>query len=198
MRNMRKRFFIQDGKRYDAFNLPKGFVVKGDLDLSAMDLESLPDLSSITVNGFFYCSNNKLTSLKGCPQYVGGFDCSCNEIKSLMYGPVKAAYYCCSLNDLQTLNGAPRTTEFFYCAGNNLTNLQYGPVKSLVYDCSNNNITNLDYIPKDCSDFVFFNNPVYKGYKKSLFIKDGKIMAKYSKLDNFLSRITGRLLGKQK
>ena len=35
-------------------------------------------------------------------------------------------------------------------------------------------------------------------FHDELFIKDGKIMVKYSKLDNFLSRITGRLLGKQK
>lgn len=198
MRNMHKRFFIQDGKRYDAFNLPRGLVINDDLDLSAMDLEVLPDLTSIKVNGFFYCNNNKLKSLKGCPQEVGGFDCAGNDIESLMYGPAKASYYCCSLNNLKSLKWAPKDTEFFYCNGNNLTDLQYGPVEALIYDCSNNKITNLDYIPNECEEFVFDNNPIYKDYKKSLVIKNGQIKLKQSGLDKLMLKLKQRFVMRSK
>ena len=33
-------------------------VIDGNLDLSGMDLEELPDLSDITVTGSFRCANN--------------------------------------------------------------------------------------------------------------------------------------------
>ena len=58
----------QDGKLYDVFDLPKDFVVKGDLNLRGMDLTELPDLSTITVNENFNCGHNQLTSLAGAPK----------------------------------------------------------------------------------------------------------------------------------
>ena len=41
-----------------------------------------------TVNGNFYCNNNKLESLEGSPQTVGGyFYCTDNKLKDLEYFP---------------------------------------------------------------------------------------------------------------
>ena len=54
----------QDGEYYDIWNLPEGFVVKGDLNLSRMNLTELPDLSHVIVKGDFECCGNQLESLK--------------------------------------------------------------------------------------------------------------------------------------
>ncbi|MBQ9271561.1 MAG: hypothetical protein IJ218_04795 [Alphaproteobacteria bacterium] len=64
--------FKQDGKLYDLYDLPEGFVIKGDLNLSDKGLTKLPDLSKVIVEGSFLCQNNQLTSLQGAPQEVGG------------------------------------------------------------------------------------------------------------------------------
>ena len=52
--------------------------VRRDLDLGFRKLESLPDLSTVTVQGNFSCSyNENLTSLAGAPRRVGGtFRCT--------------------------------------------------------------------------------------------------------------------------
>jgi hypothetical protein len=49
------------------------------------------------VTGFFSCSSNLLTSLEGCPKYVGGsFYCDGNELTSLEGCPldVQGSFYC--------------------------------------------------------------------------------------------------------
>lgn len=72
---------IQDNKVYNLYKLAKGFIIKGNLDLSGMGLTTLPDLSDVVVEGDFNCSDNKLTSLKGAPKKIGGdFDFSKNNI----------------------------------------------------------------------------------------------------------------------
>ena len=77
-------FIKQDGKFYDLYDLPDGFVIKGDLDLSGKGLTKLPDLSKVIVEGSFRCENNQLTSLQGAPQKVGGnFRCKNNQLTSL-------------------------------------------------------------------------------------------------------------------
>ncbi|MBR1825586.1 MAG: hypothetical protein IJ770_03260 [Alphaproteobacteria bacterium] len=41
--------FEQDGVKYNLYNMPKGFVIKGDLDLHGKGLTELPDLSEVIV-----------------------------------------------------------------------------------------------------------------------------------------------------
>ena len=51
---------------------PDGSIdVNGDVIIVNKNLYKLP-LKFNKVNGNFYCSYNKLTSLEGCPKYVGG------------------------------------------------------------------------------------------------------------------------------
>jgi hypothetical protein len=79
--------FEQDGKIYNLYDLPDGFVVEGNLSLRNKHLTELPDLSEVVVNGNFDCSCNNLTSLKGAPQKVGGkFDCGHNIFLESLYG----------------------------------------------------------------------------------------------------------------
>ena len=60
---------------------PDGTVdVKGSVNLSHKNLNRLP-LKFGKVSGNFYCYNNQLTTLEGCPTSVGGgFYCSRNPL----------------------------------------------------------------------------------------------------------------------
>ena len=120
-------FIKQDGKFYDLYDLPDGFVIKGDLDLSDKGLTKLPDLSKVIVEGSFLCQNNQLTSLEGAPQKVGGdFDCGYNQLTSLQGAPQEVGgAFLCSNNQLTSLQGAPQKVGGnFRCKNNQLTSLQ--------------------------------------------------------------------------
>lgn len=62
-----------------------------------------------TVMGRFSCSERKLTSLEGSPNYVGGvFSCFGNNLTNLIGGPrIVMEEYNCHLNPLQSLDGLP-------------------------------------------------------------------------------------------
>ena len=61
--------------------------VDGDVDLWGKSLTELP-LTFNKVSGYFDCGRNGLTSLKGCPKWVGrGFYCSNNRLTSLEFSP---------------------------------------------------------------------------------------------------------------
>ena len=157
-RKLSKRYFVQDGQKYDIFNLPNGFVVKGNLDISNMGLNCLPNLSTIVVQGIFNCSYNNFYNLLNGPKYATEYDCS----------------YC----NLRSLLGAPECVKEFLCCGNRLTSLKYGPKKATVYDCSGNDLINFDYMPSDCDNFIFFDNFIYNFYEpfyNRLRIKNGKV-----------------------
>ena len=79
---------------------------KGDLVLSElpMRLTKLPPiLKDITVNGWFNCSLNSLTSLENCPKIViGNFYCSWNNLTSLKGAPQKVdRHFICHSNDVK-------------------------------------------------------------------------------------------------
>ena len=79
---------------------------KGDLVLSKlpMRLTKLPPiLKDITVNGWFNCSLNCLTSLENCPKIVNGnFYCSWNKLTSLEGAPQKVdRHFICHSNDVK-------------------------------------------------------------------------------------------------
>lgn len=46
-------------------------IWQGDLDLSSVGLETLPDLSQIEVTGDFNISNNRCRTFRGCPVKIG-------------------------------------------------------------------------------------------------------------------------------
>ena len=77
---------------------------KGDLDLSGRKLTKLPrTLKDITVNGWLYCNENKLTSLENSPKIVNGnFYCSFNNLTSLEFAPkVVKRNFICHGNDVK-------------------------------------------------------------------------------------------------
>ena len=86
--------------------------VDGDVDLSYKDIEEFPPFIQFgVVKGYFSCSNNKLTSLKGSPKKVNG------------------SFYCQN-NKLTSIEGSPREVgDGFYCQSNKLTSLKGAPEK---------------------------------------------------------------------
>jgi len=155
--------FKQDGKTYNLYDMPKGFVIKGNLNLRGKDLTELPDLSEVVVKEGFYCDDNQLTSLKGAPQEVGGnFICDNNQLTSLEGAPkeVGRGFYCYS-NQLTSLEGAPKEVGGdFYCHSNQLTSLEGAPQKVGGYfDCHSNQLTSLEGSPKEVGgDFYCHSN----------------------------------------
>ena len=71
---------------------------KGDINISFKNLKKIPEiLKDITINGNFYCNDNKLSSLVGAPKKIGGdFYCSNNKLTSLDGCPkyVGKDFYC--------------------------------------------------------------------------------------------------------
>ena len=73
------------------------------------------------IGGDFYCINNKLTTLEGAPQKVSGdFVCSGNHLTTLEGAPQEVGGdFICSSNNLTTLEGAPNEVGGnFYCRNN--------------------------------------------------------------------------------
>lgn len=82
--------------------------VKGNVNLKDKDLTEIP-IKFNTVNGYFSCATNLLTSLIGSPEIVDDFfSCTWNSLTTLIGGPkiVKHRYYCLN-NQLENLNGLP-------------------------------------------------------------------------------------------
>jgi hypothetical protein len=104
--------------------------VDGGVDLSRKNIDKLP-LKFGKVTGHFYCNNNQLTSLEGCPTELGGdFDCSRNQLTSLEGCPTEVGgYFSCSGNQLTSLEGCPREVGGnFSCSYNKLVDVKGFPL----------------------------------------------------------------------
>jgi hypothetical protein len=82
----------------------------------------------------FFCQNNFMTSLRGCPSHVdGNFDCSHNNLRNLIGGPKynegSSRSYMCSFNRLESLEGCPESVDNdFICRKNpNLHSSKFFP-----------------------------------------------------------------------
>ena len=111
-----KKFNI---KNY-SINSDLSIDVQGNVDLSGLNLKSLP-LKFYRVAGYFSCSLNHLTTLKGGPNEVGGhFYCFSNHLTTLEGGPREVGgYFSCSYNHLTTLEGGPREVGGGFDCSNN-------------------------------------------------------------------------------
>lgn len=108
-------------------------LVKGDIDLKGQKLDVLPDLRAVIVEGYFDCSCNNLTSLKGSPLEVhNNVFCFRNLLKALDGATQKVGggFYC-SNNLLVTLKGGPREIGWgdFNFSYNKLNTLDFLPEK---------------------------------------------------------------------
>lgn len=123
----------------------------GDVDISGMRLDKIP-LKFNNVFGNFDCSDNELTTLKGCPKFVDGdFYCYMNKLSELRYGPKDVCgNYICSGNILTSLHGSPREIHGdFVCSNNLLKSLKNSPDiirGNFIVTC--NQIVSTIYFPK--------------------------------------------------
>lgn len=108
--------------------------IKGNLDLSQMNLTVLPDiLKNVTVDGNFFCYNNKLTSLENCPKTVGGdFFCGHNLLISLEGAPkTVGGDFFCNSNKLMSLDGSPKFVGANFSCFNNPGNFTEQQVRAV-------------------------------------------------------------------
>jgi len=128
------------------YNEDYSIDVDGDVRLYSQQLTSIPIKFNI-VTGDFNCSfNHAMTSLEGCPEYIGGdFICAHNRFISLKGSPKFVNGNCnCSCNKLISLEGCPKYVGgYFYCYSNNsnnkLTTLEGSPeYVGGDFDCSSN------------------------------------------------------------
>ena len=126
--------------------------VDGDVNLMRKGLKEFPSFIQFgVVKGFFDCSYNNLTSLKGSPKEVDGdFDCGSNKLITLEGAPkeVSGSFDCCS-NKLTSLEGSPREVKgFFDCSYNQLTSLKGSPKKvGGFFACGHNSLRDLKGSP---------------------------------------------------
>lgn len=167
-------------------------VIAGNVSLRGLFIKELPEwLAGVEIGGYFdcsynlltslvnspisekfYCTSNRLTTLKGAPSSCRVFHCSNNLLRTLKFGPSKVIVgYHCDGNLLTDLVGAPTdlgTTETvqsgelypeFICSDNYLTTLRGGPLGTVgIYICNSNDLKTLEFAPRevdesfDCSD----------------------------------------------
>jgi hypothetical protein len=170
----------QGGSYYNIWDLPAGFVIKGNFDISDMGLYQLPDMSQVSVEGNFTCNTNHLKSLVGSPKHVGGsFYCYSNELENLEGAPDEVlgnfifddnpivsltgapafigGNFCCNDMGLTSLKGSPKKVEGdFLCQNNQLTSLADGPVEvGNDFNCSCNLLKDLSGSPEKIGRHFF-------------------------------------------
>jgi hypothetical protein len=110
------------------YTINNGVVdVEGYVNFEYLGLHELP-LKFGSVSGNFDCTGNKLTSLEGCPDYIGGnFFCGSNDLTSLEYCPsvVKGNIDCCA-NSIENLDHFPSEVGGWI-------RLERNPIGSILY-----------------------------------------------------------------
>jgi hypothetical protein len=142
--------------------------VDGYVNLYDEKLTSIP-LNFNIVNGYFYCGNNHLTSLKGCPVRVGNyFSCHSNELTSLQYSPqfVENGSFYCDYNKIESLQYCTELIrDYFSCDNNKLTSLEHHPTVYGEFSCWNNQINTFENFYYYKEDVYFRFNPIYDIYE---------------------------------
>jgi len=154
------------GKYYDLYNLPKDkkLVLNGNLDVSDMGFEKLPDFSNLVVKGGFYCHGNKLSDLYGSPaQVLGDYDVSENNLKDL--------------------RGIVSHVKDLDISGNPIEKLDNLPIIGRNLTAVNIEIENMSDVPTDIKGDVLVSNK-----QNTLFMvkQDGKYYNLFEQPDGFV------------
>jgi hypothetical protein len=130
--------YVWDGTK----NL-KDEMIEGDFEVAenVTSLKGCPEF----VGGDFICKNNpNLKSLKGAPERIGGhFECSnCENLETLKGCPIEITknFICKNNPKLKTLVGGPKYVNSYICDGNeNLESLKGAPIiVDINFICRNN------------------------------------------------------------
>lgn len=133
------------------YHLSENLIIDvfSDVYLYQKNLKKIPFQFGV-VKGDFYCSQNQLESLKGCPQEVqGSFYCYENQLMSLEYCPKKVGEnFDCSKNQLVSLKGIPKKIHGdLNCSFNLLQFVDDCPqeIKGQ-FDLNNNQLQSLEFL----------------------------------------------------
>lgn len=142
--------------------------VDGDVDLASRVLTELP-LKFNKVSGNFFCNNNRLTTLIGCPNIVSGnFYCTYNHLESLVGCPSEVGgKFNCYNNQLTSLIGCPIIIRGdFLCSSNELKSLNGCPSEvGADFNCTSNELTSLAGCPNQVGgSFLCFKNNLHPFY----------------------------------
>jgi hypothetical protein len=134
--------------------------VDSDVDLSNFELDKIP-LKFRKVSGNFNCNSNNLTSLEGCPKWVGRyFWCHRNKLNSLEFGPIEVGdNFICYNNKITSFEGVPRILNNIDCEFNDIWSFRGIPdnFKGNIL-CSGNPIYRIWDLFKSGKDIEFFND----------------------------------------
>lgn len=134
-----------------------------DVVIEDMELTELP-VQFGRVGRYFDCAANNLTTLKGCPTYVGwDFICHSNKLTSLEYCPQEIGNsLICYDNQITSLEYVPKSfTGTLSCYENELTSLKGCPEELVYLHCGRNKLTSLQYVPKVIErQITYDNNPL--------------------------------------
>ena len=162
--------------------------IEGNVYMSNFYITELPEfISGLIVRGDFFCSDNKLKTLKNAPSEVAGsFSCRNNKITSLEGMPkiTKYSYFDCSYNKLNNLDFGPTIIDppndsaavfgLYMCGFNNLTTLIGAPeMVPGTFDCKNNLLRDLTGAPKEVTkDFICYNQRARRGQDPVIFTEE--------------------------
>ncbi len=136
--------------------------VDGSVYLFQKTLVEIP-LNFNNVTGDFLISDNRITSLRGCPREVGGdFSCSRNKITNLIGGPefVGSEYFANSNYLLNSLEGSPTHVgkDFNLYSNNKLTSLKGCPLILNNLDISDCQYLKIIDISVEVKKFIILHN----------------------------------------
>jgi hypothetical protein len=142
-------------------NTDDSIDVDGNIYMRNQSFRKLP-LKFGNVTGLFVCNDNELTSLEGCPRYVGNnFICAGNKLKSLEGCPKTIdGILDCYHNKLTSLKGCPKSSQVIYCDNNNIDTFEGLDFVSISgeFHCSENPIYFIWKLFQDHTKFEFFND----------------------------------------
>jgi len=124
-----KRYLIEQwleemSIKYCTINDDFSIDSESDVILADLGLTEIPSFIQFRkVEGFFSCSYNSLTSLRGVPDIVGDdFYCKSNLLTTLKYCPRFVRWgFDCDYNNLVSLEGAPNSISgSFSCQKNSV------------------------------------------------------------------------------
>jgi hypothetical protein len=153
----------------------KGFPKKINgykISITSTDIANLTGITK-DFDKFLMVRSNKLTSLKGSPEKLKGFDCSRNkQLKTLIGGPKQIVSSSDNINE-----------NNYSCINCGLTSLK-GVAEHIDGDffCLDNDIANLDYFPKTVTGRIVFgttNKDIKEDDIRKVCKVGGSIMIKY-------------------
>jgi len=120
-----------------------------------------------SVGGNFYCDSNQLTSLEGAPQRVeGSFNCTDNLLINLQFFPSSLGLnFICDNNRITSLLGSPNEIKgIFSCSHNLLQSLKHASLTVRHHFwCDHNQILDLLHCPQRVEGSFFCDNNVNLG-----------------------------------